>query len=223
MLSGDWRIGAWLSIVRRAAESDTIDHLHAAIEHEIGAALERIEALTEDSAVDDELYEIEDLLGLAFVAAQTFITHVRTRIELFEDSCKHRGISLTFATNKQALLGRGEPLRTGVPWSAIDVINAVANYLKHEDEWTTAEEKQGTKLIPVWNPTHTVNIVTSIGMKPSFSGNLRTAAEALGVVDFKDLSPLRKKLREWAGDLYKAASKDVGLIESRAAPLQRHR
>lgn len=84
----------------------------------------------------------------------------------------------------------------------MQVVNAVANYWKHHDEWMTASvmlKNNGFGL--EWDTStmkssekQTVEIVESIGMEASSTGNIRTAAKAIGITDsFNDLSPLRER------------------------------
>jgi len=61
----------------------------------------------------------------------------------------------------------------------------------------------------------TVEIVMSIRMSPSSTGNLRTAVEAFGVTDsYEDLSPIREKIRNWAYSLYEKAQSEVTALAS---------
>lgn len=60
----------------------------------------------------------------------------------------------------------------------------------------------------------TAEIVESIGMSPSSRGNLFIAAEAFGVAEFEDLSPIRNKLRDWADRLLKKTKSEVSALES---------
>jgi len=49
---------------------------------------------------------------------------------------------------------------------------------------------------------------------PWGSDNLRDAARALGAADFRDLSPIRQKLKDWANDLYQEARAEVDGLRS---------
>src|SRR5216684_7837650 len=68
-----------LSLLRINAQSDALERLHRAIEREIKAAARAIQRATRDgdyveAIVGEEALAVEELLGLAFVAAQSFIT-----------------------------------------------------------------------------------------------------------------------------------------------------
>jgi hypothetical protein len=209
----DWRMNGWLTLLRMAARSETLDRLHAAVEQEIAAASQRVDQAHDgsdeyvDAVTDDECDRIEDLLGLAFVACQSYMTGLRTRVAALSQVCQSKyGATLPFASDSKAYGVFKVGHATGSNHTDAEVANAVANYWKHQDDWPTREEKRGGKIATVWdvgpmrsNEKRTVEIVTSIGISFGSTGNLRDGAKALGVTDYADLSPIRKKLRTWAG------------------------
>jgi hypothetical protein len=225
-----WRMNLHLRLVRIAATSETLDHLHSPIEQEIAAASQRIEEATRkvedeyrDAVIDDECARVEELLGLAFVAAQTFMTGVRSSIATLSKACESDfSHPLAFVSDPKAfcVFDTGEPLQAGSTHTTIRAINAITNYWKHQDDWPTREEIKNHRCVAVWdsanmrdNEKNTVEIVASIGMAPLSSGNLRTAVEMLGVTDYGDLSPVRQKLKDWANALYQAARQAVDQLE----------
>lgn len=89
------------------------------------------------------------------------------------------------------LLKRGGAVTT-TPFSAAEVINGVANYWKHSDDWTTCESVQGVRFVQVWDLSvmsplqkGTAELVSALGLCPGSSGNLRDAANALGIENIK--------------------------------------
>ena len=219
------RIDGLLALLRIAARDKSLDRLHAPIEHEIAEAsrlVERAKLGGEDcldTVIDDECDRVEELLGLAFVAAQVFMTDVRSRVAILSQACRSDlGRPLSFASDPKAydVLKVGDPIPPNSPYTVAQLINAVANYWKHEGDWPVCEQKKGRRVLTVWNSAsmgkrerQTVEIARSIGMTPSSTGNLRRAADELGVTDYKDLSPIRQKLKDWASGLYKVASMEV--------------
>ncbi len=207
--------------------SAILDHLHRPIEQEIAAAFERIELAARngedeyrDAVTDDECALVEELLGLAFVAAQTFMTGVRTSIAALSKACENDfGRPLAFARQPKSfdVFNKGDPLQPGSPHTTAKVINAIANYWKHQEDWPTREDIKNHRSVTVWDPAtmrtdnekRTLEVVTGIGMAPLSSGNLRAAAEMLGVTDYRDLSPIRQKLKHWANSIYEAARQGV--------------
>jgi hypothetical protein len=212
----DARIAALLVVVRRAATNDMLDRVHAVVEQEMKTVSTGIKELGRDSeSLDDELDLIEDLLGLAFVVAQTSITHFRTRLEMLSQACNESGIPLSFGTGKKELFKLGKPINAALPMTPIEAINAVANYWKHAEKWVIAESTKDNKLVWTWDTgvkkpeKETVDIVTAMGIRPSSTGNLRIAAKVIGITDFNNLSPMREKLRNWAASLYETARAEI--------------
>ena len=72
--------------------SETLDHLQAPIQLEIARSYRRFKRAEgsndRDSIIDDECERIEELLGLAFGATQSYITTFRTRIATLSNACK---------------------------------------------------------------------------------------------------------------------------------------
>jgi hypothetical protein len=223
-----YRFDVLLRLVQLTGETDAIERLHAAIQRQIAASSRRIDRAKAsgddeylDAIVDDECDHIEELLGMAFVAAQTFITRFRTRLAWASNIVKDEfGAGLSFATPPKAyeVLARGRALPVGSGQSVIEVVNAVANYWKHQEDWPTREEAKGGRMITVWNvkshslrkqERRTIEVVSSIGMKPGSTGNLRTAAEVFGVTEYADLSPIRQELKVWADDLLEATRLEI--------------
>ncbi len=226
--SGSYRVNALLSLVRHATDTSSIDRLHAGIEEEIRAAAQRTcdaEARCDpeylDAVTDDECNRVEELLGLAFVAAQMFITRFRSRVDWASSVTQEQfGKRLSFASHAKEydVLARGHPLKVNPAYTTIEVIHAVANYWKHEEDWPTREEARDGRLIIVWddgskslrtNEKRTIEIAVSIGMVSGSTGNLRTAAKVLGVTDYANLSPIREELKDWAHSLYAMACSEI--------------
>ncbi len=86
-----------------------------------------LDAAQEQHQIDDALDMAENVLGLAFVAAQAYITGtigMWTRMpQLAQSVNKHDSVK-----------SFGEPL-SGSPVTDIQLVDAAANYYKHHDEW----------------------------------------------------------------------------------------
>jgi hypothetical protein len=219
-----WRLDAMVSLVRSASNADAIERLHAAIQREVASSARCIDeaAASGDTdfsigVIDDECDHVEELLGLAFVVAQTFIARLRSRIALVsrileEESGK--GLSFVDQPTHSVVLARG-PTCASSAYTEIEVINAVANYWKHQESWLTILEPKDGRLITVWKAQpksperRTIEIVTSIGLKPGCSGNLRAAASALGVSNYMNLTPIRDKLTAWGDELFEATRLEI--------------
>jgi hypothetical protein len=222
------RITACLELVKMAADEQTLDNLLSAVEQEIASSSRRIDDASRsgdewfhEAVTDTECDRIEQLLGWAFVAAQTFITTVRSRLCRLSQVCEEDiGKPLSFVTSVKAyeVLKMADKTLKVPLYTELEVINAVANYWKHQEEWPTRMEPKGENLDRVWdqeqmvhnNEKRTAEIITSIGMSPSSTGNLRTAVEAFGIdSSYEDLSPIRDRLRTWAESLKEKSQSEV--------------
>lgn len=227
------RITACLELVKMAADDQTLDNLLSAVEQEIASSSRRINDASRggnesflEAVTDDECDRIEQLLGWAFVAAQTFITTVRSRLCRLSEVCKKDvGKPLSFVASLKAyeVLRLADTMLKAPMYTELEVINAVANYWKHQEEWPTRMEPKGEYLDRMWdqkqmmrnNEKRTVEMIMSIGMSPSSTGNLRTAVEAFGIdKSYKDLSPIRDKLCNWADSLKEKAQSEVAIFLS---------
>jgi len=225
------RITICLELVKMAVDDETINKLFSVAEEEIASSSRRIESASHsgdewffEAVRDDECDYIEQLLGWAFVAAQTFINTVRSRFVRLSAICKDIGSPLGFVTSAKGheVLKLADPMRNNPEYREIEVINAIANYWKHQEEWPTRTERERKEeyLERVWdqrqmskNEKRTIEIVASIGMSPSSTGNLRTAYEAFGLTSsYEDLSPIRDKLRNWAYSLYTKAQSEIAAL-----------
>lgn len=224
-VSNQFRASAALNLLHIATRGETLERLHRVIESEISASLRRLEeaSKTENSdflefATDEECQSTEELLGLAFVAAQSFITSIRTEVTDVAEMSRQFGIRFTFFSDPKAIdtLKLASPLTVAPQFSVVEAIHAVGNYWKHSEEWPTQEVVSGRWRRQAWdmasmrgNEKRTAEIVTSLGMTLGSTGNLRTAAEALGVTEYNDLRPIRRTLQNWAFDLKIKVANDL--------------
>jgi hypothetical protein len=215
----DWRTNALLRILQLKVEDPSLERMHHAIERELRAVSKQFrkgmsEANQErrDAVIDEGCERIEELLGMAFVVAQSFITTVRAGIAKASELCISnfgRGLSVASGAKAYGTFQLGPKFGWG-PHTAVEVTNAVANYWKHHEDWPTREQPRAGRIVTLWdtdgmrgNEQKTVEIVASIGVEYGSSGNLRTAAKALGVREpYEDLSSVREVLRIWAQDVH---------------------
>jgi hypothetical protein len=232
VLSRRFRASVVLRQIDIEISNSAIERIHRAIEAEIDRGSKRLENAAKkgnpdmlDSLIDDECEEIEELLGIAFVAGQSFINRIRSRLSALDRVClADFGERLGFfaaGNSMNDLLRRGRTVTT-TPFSTSEVVNGVANYWKHSDEWTTCESVKGSRFVQVWDISvmsnlqkGTAELVSALGLCPGSSGNLRDAANALGIEKFQDLRPMRKELTLWAKDVYEMAGEDLKTLISR--------
>jgi hypothetical protein len=214
-----------LRLLAIKGQSDTLERLHRAIEYEIAASSRRIRRASAsgnedfiDAITDEECLAVEELLGLAFVAAQSFINSIRSELVTVGKVYLHEfGSEPKFPTQPNDVLKVGVML-PAAKCSAVEAINSVANYWKHSEEWLTVEQKSGGRLREIWDlatlkgiQKRTAEIVIALGLTPNSTGNLRKAAKALGVKRYEDLSEIRQTLSGWAAELLKKARAGFGV------------
>jgi hypothetical protein len=168
----------------------------------------RFESPWVDSWVDDEVGIIEELLGVAFVACQTFITHIVTHIMRIHKHAAKQGVPLmtvgdislmTPGQKKVAITRYGYAGEDG--YSPIEVINAFANYYKHNDEWRLNRVNWDD---PTGLPAHTIPVISFAGAEEGSTGNLRSGAENLGNLEYKDLTVFAAHISTWRKSLINA-------------------
>ena len=224
------RITPCLQLVELAVDDQTLDKLFSVIQEGIVSSSRRIKSASQsggelflEAVTDDECDSIEQLLGLAFVVGQTFITAVRSCLAQLSAICNTDiGSPLGFVTGPKGyeVLKLGDRMRNNPEHSEIQVINAIANYWKHQEEWPTRTERKEECLELVWDQRQmgndekrTVEIVASIGISPYSTGNLRTAYKAFGLTSsYEDLLQIRDKLRNWAHSLHRRAQSEIAAL-----------
>ncbi len=151
---------------------------------------------------------IEEVLGAAFVCCQTLINRHCASVERIH-SIPQPGITLTTTSAKRKdVLAYGTPWRSS-PYTAVQILNGIANYWKHHAEWP-ADWKSTDRAQKA-----TIDIVRSAGLKPSSSGNLRRGAAFLDNPDYHDVQRFHVFVHEWSRQLhdsYETELKTRGLL-----------
>jgi hypothetical protein len=195
-----------LSMLELANYGDLLSRTLEPIGLAIGEAAERIEEVQRDAPpddadlfTDDERDIIENLLGTAFVVCQGRVTSVVSAAIDLVKYCSKKGLPFAaYPGEKRAILKLDAPLGAGAAasFTRIQVIDAIANYFKHRDEWKGVD---WTKL----NETsrRTADIIVAAGLQTGSTGNLRRGAIALGNVDLKSMSVFVSIVDEWTQDV----------------------
>lgn len=215
------RVAIGLESLRIAIEDRMVDKLFSALEQVITSASSRIEEASRagdeeyaDVVTDEESSHVEELIGLMFVSAQTFITTVRNRLAQVSEICKkEKGRSLSFLKDQRAydVLKFADPMRGTPHYTEIEVINAVANYWKHQEEWSAHNFTWDTTKMRD-KEKRTIEIISAVGMSPYSSGNLRKAANTFGIASYNDLSVIQDKLSKWARSLLEKAQSEIASL-----------
>jgi hypothetical protein len=161
------------------------------------------------AVTDDECDHIEDLLGVGFVVGQVAIKSVVTAVNRLDRyNCRISGSHLT-ATTPQTVMKHGLPAVAG-QHSAIEVMNAAANYFKHREEWVGSWDKL------TGQQTSTASVITSAGAAEGSTGNLRRLAKVLGNAQYARMVGYCDAIERWVEALH--ASYNAELTQRRLIP-----
>jgi hypothetical protein len=132
--------------------------------------------------IDEALEQWESLLGIAFVMAQTYITGTVSDVNKITRSSP--------PLKKVDLLKKFSRLISGTKVTGALLIDAIANYYKHHDEW------------PDWSPVgarkSTIEVLNEVGIHEHDSHPCRKAANMLLTPpDSFDLKPLFSIIVDW--------------------------
>jgi hypothetical protein len=136
----------------------------------------------EEFEIDDALEYTESLLGVAFVAAQTYIAGtISDANELMGSGSKLK---------KEQLLKEHSDGLTGLKVTRMELCDTVANYFKHHDEWDSwSAEGRHQK---------TVSVLHAAGINEDDDFPCHKAADILwSNHDGSDLEPLLLLISSW--------------------------
>lgn len=211
--------------IRSIPEEDWLSDLYILV----GPRLEMLErALADASAaettafsralVSDVSQQIETLLGVVFVAAQSYLTRVRIgMINLSEAARAEGGRPLSFVKTRSAyeLLALAEVLPLGGA-STIEAVHGVATYWKHNDEWPT----RTTSGTVTWDLSsaqssarQTIDLAVRLGLQPGSRDNMRRACLKIGLPRCADLTLLHIILDDWVRALCERAAQELGIVD----------
>lgn len=194
---------------------DVVEQCLMPISRSIEQSAKRIESAEDsgiqdylDAVIDDETFLIENLLGIAFVICQHYITFIISNVKRMHDMASRSSTSLTTTSeNKKDILRFGEHI-DGSEFTKVQLIDALANYFKHQDEWKGAWEKLKGK------QKDTASILQSAGVKQFSTGQFRDGARTLGNETYSNFAPVLSVLKDWGDNVmadYLAELKDKGL------------
>jgi hypothetical protein len=151
----------------------------------------------------------QNLLGLAFVAGQAYITAVVSRLIKLST---HHNFAKSLKKDRQAGSVRSAMLRFGfcddnTAFPRIEVLDAFANYYKHADEWDEKWKNLKNR------QADTAKVIRFAGASPhnSVYANLSAGANFLDCVgDLSNLYPFEKVFSEWREGIVGAYKRAVG-------------
>ncbi|NQU20114.1 MAG: hypothetical protein HQ567_02445 [Candidatus Nealsonbacteria bacterium] len=155
--------------------------------------------------VAEETMLIEDLLGCAFVAAQSYITRIVSRLIWLHKRLERDGHCLTTTNGrKDGLISSCSDSVPGTEYTQIQVINAFANYSKHHDEWKPKWDDETGQL-----PRRTISVVQAVAASENSSDNCRKGLTALGIHSAFDVYTMAKILAKWHANLTDAYKNEL--------------
>src|SRR5258708_16142607 len=188
-------------------ESEALRRILNPIQLAIRQASERIDHFGEPQSeeqehvlgaiVHDDCAYIEDLLGPAFVACQTYITRVVSRTKELYRLTQREGKPLPGGDpSKKALLQAGSPRLAGTAVTKVQVIDAFANYFKHHEEWPAVDWKD----LPDREKA-TADVIHAAGAQENSTGVFRSGARVLDNPALDNLEAFAEAVVAWRGNV----------------------
>ena len=193
-------------LLRLHARMDPLDQVLEPISDAIRAAGDRADRVDADdpwgdAVIDDECDLVENLLGAAFIACQTFIAAVvSAAMRLHKHKVKEGSPVSADLAKKATLLRLGTPI-DGRGVTDVELLDALANYYKHRSEWRLSDWAH-----PSGRKAATIAVIKRAGLDAGTTGNLRVGADVLGNPAYADLQVFHEQLRAWASHVLKAAA-----------------
>jgi hypothetical protein len=156
--------------------------------------------------VPEELLHEEKgyLIGNIFVLAQVAITQSTILFQKLRGYCDKKD---RFPKQKKKIYEFRSNTVNGLNISEISLIDAIANYFKHQDEWPSNWVSTNNNSYP------TMEIVKNIGMKPQLlTDNIEIALNVLGVSG--DISGVTNIVQSWRETLASELQKDPAIAGS---------
>ncbi|MBL7189364.1 MAG: hypothetical protein ISS70_23795 [Phycisphaerae bacterium] len=209
------RINRYCLLIRILAHDDT-DTLEDVL-HTLGRAAHRAERRISDVAktqdgdclaeiIAEETMLVEDLIGCAFVAAQTYIARIISRVIWLHQRVARDGHVLkTTCAKKPAIIHGFNNLITKTKYSEIELIDAFANYFKHHEEWPKWDNATGQS-------ERTIRVIRSVGASEDSSDNCRKGLTALGIDPVFHVFTMVEILSKWLSNLADAYKQELNRL-----------
>jgi len=202
----------WYSRVMKPLVDSVAESEHLLAEAEAKARVDpfRLEGDTPETFS----YLREMQLGMFLVLCQAYITQVLGLVSNMHrdfEGLERDGIApLAARMSKRELMVRFAPKVEGTGFSTIEVIDALANYFKHHEEWGGDWDRlQGLQ-------KRTVEIARSAGVAdgPAFwrAGNLHRCLGRLGVKAHSDLLGLMSMIDDWKANIWTSYATEPGVV-----------
>ena len=163
-------------------QRSSTERLFHALSDAIKAIQQEIDEAEEDYQIERGLDHTENLLGIAFIVAQTYIVGVVSETL--------RIVKPTLKPTKESLLRDYSDQISGSSSTQMELCNAIANYFKHHDEWANWS-------VP-GRHRRTVAVLVSVGIQEDEAFPCAKAAEILSINSADaGLEPLLTLITQW--------------------------
>lgn len=158
-----------------------------------GLEAEDLDPGHEQALLDEGIDFIESLLGAALVTCQSEITLVVSQVKGINDYLTKKGEQplACCGPDKKDILALDSPELGESSYSEIQVIDAAANYFKHNSEWS--HDWSGL----TGHQRRTADVLEAAGVDPGCSGVVRTLSEILGNSEYSDTKSFGAIVIEW--------------------------
>ena len=157
------------------------------------------------SVPEELLYEEKGcIIGNIFVLAQVAITQSTILFQRLREYCERKDC---LPKQKRIILEFKSRAIEGLNLSGITLIDSVANFFKHQDEWPSNWDSCAKGKYP------TMNTVKKIGMTPQpLMDNIVLSLHALGIYD--DICSITNIVQKWREGLASELLKDSAVASS---------
>ncbi len=148
------------------------------------ASRDRADADYIEAVCEEEIENIEELIGVSFLILQIKISRVKSAASwAFKDDLEIFNVCGMYGSHE---------------YSMIEFIWEIANYYKHRDEVSGSRGKKRRV------------VIDSLGLVAGSTGNLRTALEKLGVSPYSNCEKIALHVQCWAEHVFRAAKAAAG-------------
>lgn len=142
--------------------------------------------------------QIEDCIGIAFVACQIDIKRATSQIFKFKELMESRGHRINKKWNNKCAIQDWGANKHRCNGSIINVIDVLANYWKHRDEWD--EDSSGWKTNK--NNKHTIAQIGNLGITSGTYYNFSDLQDCLREFGLADVVGLVDQIYLWRKSLW---------------------
>jgi hypothetical protein len=182
----------------------------------IRCALTRVEESSSYDAewksvvVDEEVANIEDLLGASLIVCQSSIRAITNAAIIVRQRCiDNRRVFRGFGGTDQSVRAIGAQVSSELAIVGVDAIWALADYFAHRDTWMCVNWSELQEL-----PKTTIDVLVALDLTPGAVGNLRKASCALGNPTYDRIDVFREIVSSWAQDVYAICCAELGVTFS---------